>query len=76
LFQSLFHCFRNASWAVIRRLRAQGYTTEYIRTNSEEIAKVPLTQEDFLDTIQKVSPSVGKQDLVKYEQWMKEFGST
>ena len=31
---------------------------------------------EVLDVIKKVSPSVSKNDLEKYEKWMMEFGST
>jgi SpoVK/Ycf46/Vps4 family AAA+-type ATPase len=31
--------------------------------------------QDFLLALKKVSKSVGKGDLQKYDDWMKEFGS-
>lgn len=34
-----------------------------------------VTQGDFLESINKISSSVGTQDLKKYEKWMAEFGS-
>ncbi|KAH0806106.1 vacuolar protein sorting-associated protein 4B-like [Histomonas meleagridis] len=33
-----------------------------------------LTIDDFRQSIQKVRPSVSKQDLIQYEKWTKEFG--
>ena len=35
----------------------------------------PLTQKDFSEARAKVQPSVGKEDIKQYEQWMAEFGS-
>jgi Vps4 C terminal oligomerisation domain len=32
-------------------------------------------KQDFLLALKKVSKSVGKGDLQKYDDWMKEFGS-
>lgn len=36
----------------------------------------PTAQRDFLDSLKKVNPSVGKADLERYRLWMDEFGST
>jgi katanin p60 ATPase-containing subunit A1 len=46
-----------------------------------EIAKMkdtdaPLMQADFLEALKNVSKSVGTEDLQKFADWMKEFGST
>ena len=44
--------------------------------NREELASSSVSQEDFLLALKKVSKSVGKDDLVKYQAWMDEFGSS
>jgi len=36
----------------------------------------PLTQADFLEALKNVSKSVGTEDLQRFSDWMKEFGST
>jgi hypothetical protein len=35
----------------------------------------PLTKSNFDDAISKVQPSVGKDDIAKYVNWMNDFGS-
>jgi katanin p60 ATPase-containing subunit A1 len=40
-----------------------------------EKSKLPTTMEDFNNAISKISSSVSKETLEKYEKWMKEFGS-
>ena len=58
------------------RRRIQGLRPEEIRNIPKEELNQPSTAEDFIAALQKVSKSVGKEDLVKYEKWMTEFGST
>lgn len=36
----------------------------------------PLSQADFLEALRNVSKSVGTEDLQRFSDWMKEFGST
>ena len=36
----------------------------------------PVTDSDFKTAISKVQPSVGKEEIKKYEQWKNEFGSS
>lgn len=36
----------------------------------------PITSQDFDNAIKKVQPSVGKQDLAKFEAWMEEYGAS
>jgi katanin p60 ATPase-containing subunit A1 len=43
-------------------------------TDFEKEVQVPYTMEDFMKAIMNVKPSVGKNDLANYEEWMKEFG--
>ena len=37
--------------------------------------EMPATKEDFETAIAKISSSVSAEDIKKYEDWMKEFGS-
>ncbi|XP_071503922.1 katanin p60 ATPase-containing subunit A1-like isoform X2 [Diadema antillarum] len=66
---------RDASMMAMRR-RIQGLRPEEIRNIPKEELNQPSTQEDFVSALQKVSKSVGKEDLEKYDKWMAEFGST
>lgn len=36
---------------------------------------VPLNMDDFLISIKNIQKSVGKESLMEYAMWMKEFGS-
>lgn len=38
--------------------------------------EAPIMQADFLEALKNVSKSVGTEDLQKFSDWMKEFGST
>jgi SpoVK/Ycf46/Vps4 family AAA+-type ATPase len=40
----------------------------------EQDVNIPLIMDDFKEALKNVKPSVGNQDLAKYEEWMKEFG--
>jgi katanin p60 ATPase-containing subunit A1 len=40
-----------------------------------EELEVPATKADFESAISKIQSSVGADDIKKYEDWMKEFGS-
>lgn len=42
----------------------------------KEELNLPAKMQDFLEVLKRVSPSVSKNDLEKYEKWMQEFGST
>ena len=42
---------------------------------SKEEVDLPVTVEDFKNAIMKCKKSVQSDDLVKYEQWMRDFGS-
>jgi katanin p60 ATPase-containing subunit A1 len=41
----------------------------------KEKFQLPTTMEDFNHAISKISSSVSKEMLEKYDKWMKEFGS-
>mgnify|MGYP000630970357 CR=1 FL=1 len=42
--------------------------------NFEEEVSVPLSMEDFNEALRTSKPSVGKNELDKYEKWKEEFG--
>ena len=42
---------------------------------NKEALNTAVTQRDFLTALKKVNKSVGQEDLEKYNDWMKEFGS-
>ncbi|XP_063954553.1 katanin p60 ATPase-containing subunit A1 isoform X1 [Lytechinus pictus] len=65
---------RDASMMAMRR-RIQGLRPEEIRNIPKEELNQPSTPADFMLALQKVSKSVGKEDLEKYKKWMEEFGS-
>ncbi|KAF1376193.1 hypothetical protein PFLUV_G00207740 [Perca fluviatilis] len=65
---------RDASLMAMRR-RIEGLTPEEIRNISRDEMHMPTTMEDFESSLKKVSKSVSKSDLEKYEKWIEEFGS-
>lgn len=66
--------FRDASMMVMRRC-IQGLSAEEIKSLPKEKLELPVNQSDFLAALGKVSKSVSEDDIKKYEEWMKEFGS-
>jgi katanin p60 ATPase-containing subunit A1 len=46
-----------------------------IAQNLKEQLQIPTKMEDFTNAISKISSSVSKEMLCKYDQWMKDFGS-
>lgn len=67
---------RDASMMSLRRKieerRAAGMNLRDIHADGIE---EPITQADFAAACRKIQSSVSKEDLKKYEEWMKEFGS-
>lgn len=57
------------------RRRIQGLTPEEMRQVAKDVKDVPLTREDCMIALKRVSKSVSKDDLKRYEDWMNEFGS-
>ena len=75
MFESLlFKHYRDAAMMSMRR-RIEGLTPDQIRAIPKHELESPTTMEDFEMAMKKVSKSVSKADLEKYENWMKEFGS-
>jgi katanin p60 ATPase-containing subunit A1 len=66
---------RDAAMMDMRR-RIEGLSIEEIQALRNENFTLITTMNDFLETLGKVSPSVSKNDLEKYEKWMEEFKST
>lgn len=66
---------RDASLMCMRR-RIKGLTPEEIRNIPKADLEIPTKQTDFESAISKISSSVSKEDLKKYENWMSEYGST
>lgn len=58
------------------RRKIQGLKPEEIKKLAKEDLDLPVTLEDFLDAVAKCNKSVSQEDLIKYEKWMKEFGSS
>lgn len=65
---------RDAAMMSFRR-RIAGLTSEQIRNIPKEELELPTSMADFEESIKKVSKSVSQEDLKKYEDWMKEYGS-
>lgn len=66
---------RDASMMSMRR-KIAGLKPEQIRQLQAEEVDLPVSKQDFLEAISKCNKSVSRQDLEKYEKWMKEFGSS
>lgn len=66
---------RDAAMMSMRR-RVDGLSAEEIKALNKEDLDLPVSQADLDQAVAKVSTSVSAQDLHRYDQWMKEFGST
>uniref|UniRef100_A0A2M4BIM6 Katanin p60 ATPase-containing subunit A1 n=1 Tax=Anopheles marajoara TaxID=58244 RepID=A0A2M4BIM6_9DIPT len=66
---------RDASMMSMRR-KIAGLKPEQIRQLAKEELDLPVSKQDFKEAIAKCNKSVSKDDLAKYQQWMKEFGSS
>ena len=58
------------------RRKIKGLTPQEIKSLNKDAIDEPLMMSDFEAAIAKIGKSVGQGDLKKYEDWMKEFGST
>lgn len=65
---------RDAAFNGMRRQTA-GRTLEEMRKLQTSQLQVPVLMEDFYQALDKISPSVSKADIKKYQGWLKEFGS-
>ena len=66
---------RDASMMSMRRMIA-GKTTDEIKRMKREEMEQPITHADFIEALQRVQSSVGKNDMDRYDKWMQEFGSS
>ena len=74
---------RDAAMMSVRRLvdaaRNKGLAgqrmQQYLEENRQALGGA-VTQEDFTRALKKVGRSVGEGDLLKYQQWMEDFGSS
>lgn len=66
---------RDASMMCMRR-RIQGLKPDEIKKLAKEDLDLPVTARDFAEAVSKCNKSVSKQDLIKYENWMREFGAS
>lgn len=74
---------RDASMMSVRRImetaRKQGLGREQMQAmlrEQKEALQSAITRDDFLVALSKVNKSVSDQDLLRYSEWMAEFGSS
>ena len=65
---------RDAAMNGMRR-KIAGKTPEQIRQLSKADVSDPVTVDDFEQAVKKISPSVSKEDTLRHETWLKEFGA-
>jgi katanin p60 ATPase-containing subunit A1 len=58
----------------MRRKTADLPSHQVRRLRKEEL-DLPITAKDFKESLAKCKKSISKEDLVKYEKWMRQFGS-
>eukprot|EP01147_Barroeca_monosierra_P004756 gene4757-6838_t len=66
---------RDASMMAMRRA-IRGKSPDEIKAMDKDQLNQPTSMEDVVAAIEKISPSVSKDDIHKYEKWMRDFGST
>ena len=57
------------------RRRIAGMKPDEIKALDKDELSAPLQMADFEEAISKISSSVSKEDIERYEKWMREFGS-
>merc|ERR1719183_471545 len=58
----------------LAKARQEGIPMTQIAQMKNEL-NTPVTQSDFVEALKNVNKSVGTEDLQKFADWMKEFGS-
>lgn len=59
------------------RRKTNGLTIAQMEAmDQEEVVDLPVTLQDFYTAISKCNSSVSEENIHKYEQWMKNQGST
>ncbi|GBO99620.1 Katanin p60 ATPase-containing subunit A1 [Eumeta japonica] len=66
---------RDASMMSMRR-KIAGLKPEQIKQLAKEELDLPVTRQDFMEALAKCNKSVSKGDIMKYLNWMKEYGSS
>ena len=66
---------RDASFMAMRQ-KIKGLTPDEIKNLTKDLKDLPVTMKDFEISLSKVSRTVSNEDLIKHQQWDKEFGST
>lgn len=68
---------RDAAYMPVRRkIQQLGGINKLSELKQQEFIDETLSQKDILEAAKKIKPSVGQEDLKRYTNWMKEFGST
>ena len=60
----------------MKEARQKGLSPAEIGQAMGEIENLPVTQKDFVEAISNVQKSVGGTDVIRFNEWTKEFGST
>ena len=66
---------RDASLNGMRR-KVAGKTPEQIRAMTSADVADPISNDDFIQAIKKINPSVSKDDITRHETFLQEFGSS
>lgn len=66
---------RDASFMSLRK-RIKGLTPDEIKNLQKDEVDLPVTKEDLFEALSKVSSSVSAGDIVEYEKFMAEYGSS
>eukprot|EP00835_Amoeboradix_gromovi_P000731 NODE_27_length_33950_cov_0.349739.p9 type:complete len:394 gc:universal NODE_27_length_33950_cov_0.349739:31643-30462(-) len=66
---------RDAALMVLRR-KIKGMAMEDIKNMNPAEFNEPVVLKDFYDAIAKIKPSVSKEDVKRYLEWTKKFGSS
>ena len=68
---------RDAAYMPMRRKLTQvGGIQKITELSQKDLLLEEVTEQDLLDAAKKIKPSVGQEDLKRYAQWLKDFGST
>jgi katanin p60 ATPase-containing subunit A1 len=57
------------------RRRIKGLTPDQIKNLPPAEMDKPVSKQDFETAFSKINPSVGTEQLKKYEEWKNDFGS-
>lgn len=66
---------RDASMMSMRR-RIAGLRPDQIRQLAKEELDLPVSMEDFVESVERCNKSVSQDDLERYAKWMSEFGAS